>query len=85
MPSASLSSGRSPKRCHQGSSEGCLEAHVASKIGIARRRMHDNVCKAVVEHAVWRDPDAGAGEVVVERGRELLANCIDRGKDQLLL
>ena len=65
MPSARLSSGRSPKRCHQGSSEGCLEAHVASKIGIARRRMHDNVCKAVVEHALWRDPDAGAGEVVV--------------------
>jgi hypothetical protein len=57
-----------------GEFEGCLEAHVASKISISRRpRMHDNVCKAVVEHAVWRDPDAGAGEVVVERGRELLA------------
>ena len=39
---------------------GCLEAHVANKISSGRRpRMHDNVCKAVVEHAVWRNPDAG--------------------------
>jgi len=49
-----------PEAMSPGEFGGRLEAHVASKISSARRpRMHDNVCKAVVEHARWQDPDAG--------------------------
>jgi hypothetical protein len=49
-----------PEAMSPGEFGGCLEAHVATKISSARRpKMHDNVCKAVVECALWRDPDAG--------------------------